>query len=150
MPRRNTPLLNGHIYHVFNKSIEPSIPFIFRDEYQRFVQAVDYFRHASWPVKLSDYLKLDPKARQIINEKLSTADTSVSVLAYCIMPNHYHLLLCQNQQDGISWFMGNLQNSYTRYFNEKRQRLGPVFLPRFKAVEIESDEQLWHYPGIST
>jgi len=53
-------------------------------------------------------------------------------------------LLKQTEEDGISSFIGILMNSYTRYFNTKNGKVGPIFQGRFKAVRVESDEQLLH------
>ena len=60
------------------------------------------------------------------------------------MPNHFHLLLKQKEDMGITRFMGLVQNSYTKYFNLKRDRVGSVFQGRFKAVRVSTDEQLIH------
>lgn len=60
------------------------------------------------------------------------------------MPNHFHLLLRQIDDAGISKFMANFTNSYTKYFNMKNDRVGPLFQGLFKAVLIEDDEQLMH------
>ena len=68
----------------------------------------------------------------------------VEIIALCLMPNHFHLLLRQRTNEGISKFTSNFTNSYTRYFNIKNERTGPLFQGKFKAVRIETDEQLWH------
>ncbi len=60
------------------------------------------------------------------------------------MLNHYHLLVKQNREGGITEFLGKLSNSYTKYFNTKYNRVGQLFQGEFKAVLIESDEQLMH------
>lgn len=60
------------------------------------------------------------------------------------MPNHFHLLLKQNIDNGITEFAGKFSNSYTKYYNTKYNRIGPLFQGEFKAIIIESDEQLVH------
>lgn len=64
--------------------------------------------------------------------------------AYCLMPNHYHLLLYQNNEAAITKFIQSIGTAYTIYFNKKYQRRGTLFESRFKAVEICSDTQLQH------
>lgn len=68
----------------------------------------------------------------------------VKVIAYCLMPNHFHLLLQQIEENGIQTFMGYIQNSYTKYFNIKNKRTGPLFQGRFKAKHIEDTNTLLH------
>ena len=68
----------------------------------------------------------------------------VKILAYYLMPNHFHMVLQQQVDSGISDFISKLINSFTRYFNLKTQRKGQVFLKDFKAVTIKTDEQLLH------
>lgn len=60
------------------------------------------------------------------------------------MPNHFHLLLKQTKENGISKLVANFQNSYTRYFNLKNERVGPLFQGVFKALRVKTDEQLIH------
>ena len=60
------------------------------------------------------------------------------------MPNHFHFLLKQTAEEGIAKFMSNFQNSYTRYFNTRHNRVGPLFQGPFRAVRVETDEQLLH------
>ena len=60
------------------------------------------------------------------------------------MPNHFHFLLKQQKERGISKFLSDFTNSYTRYFNARHKRLGPLFEGVFKAVRIEKGEQLMH------
>lgn len=60
------------------------------------------------------------------------------------MPNHFHLLLRQLEEGGIQEFANKISNSYTKYFNTKYKRVGPLFQGAFKAVSVETDEQLTH------
>ncbi len=68
----------------------------------------------------------------------------VEVICYCLMPNHFHFLLRQKEENGITEFISKLSNSYTRYFNVKNKRVGPLFQGEFKSVYVESNEQLLH------
>ena len=68
----------------------------------------------------------------------------VEIMAYCLMPTHIHLVLKQSKGAGISRFMSKVLNSYTRYFNNKNKRRGPLWEGRFKSVMVETDEQLLH------
>lgn len=68
----------------------------------------------------------------------------VSIICFCLMPNHFHLLVRQKEENGISKFLSQFQNSFTKYFNTRIKREGHIFLGQFKAVRIETDEQLLH------
>jgi len=68
----------------------------------------------------------------------------VALHCYCLMPNHFHLLVTQMMSGGISYFVGALQNSLAHYYNTLRGAKSPIFLPGFQAVHIDSDAQLMH------
>lgn len=144
MPRRRETLVTGEIYHVFNRGIDKRPTFTDRRELLRAVETLQFYRLLNPPAKLSLFL------RSKLYERSSTADDSIGrknlieVLAFCFMPNHFHFLLKQTVDGGISKFLSNFLNSYTKYFNTKHERTGPLFLGQFKAVHIENDEQLLH------
>ncbi len=145
MPGRITPLVNDQIYHVFNRGINHQPTFLDRLEYKRAKLIIEYYRFANLPVKLSKYLTLSNDDRtKIMNNLRKENDRLIDILAFCLMPNHFHLLLRQIKNNGISRFMGNIQNSYTRYANTKNERDGSLFLDQFKAKLITTDEQLIH------
>lgn len=114
-------------------------------DYSRGLQTVEYYRFVDPPLKFSKYKDLSIEKRNKINLELNYKNEHlVDILSFVFMPNHFHFLLKQNTEWGVSKFVGQFSNSYTRYFNTKNNRVGPVFQGVFKAVEIESEEQLVH------
>lgn len=144
MPGRLLPLVNDEIYHVYNRGIDHRPTFLNKKAYTRAVDTIKYYRFADLPLKLSLFLKLSKNQRNIIIKKLNDTDHLVDIICFCLMPNHIHFCLRQKLDYGISKFMSNLQNSYTRYFNTRGERTGPLFLDSFKAVRIITDDQLIH------
>lgn len=145
MPGRLTPLINDQIYHVFNRGINHQPTFLDKLEYKRVQVALDFYSFGNLPTKLSRFLTLSNDDRGKIMDNLrKEGDKLVEILAFCLLPNHFHFLLKQIKDHGISKYLANLQNSYTRYFNTKRERDGSLFLDQFKAVLISTDEQLVH------
>ena len=96
-------------------------------------------------MRYSFFLRLTSDQKKGLLSRLkSEKNFVVEIIAYCLMPNHFHFLLKQSKENGMSVFVGNVSNSYTRYFNTKYKRTGPLLQGKFKAVRIESEEQLFH------
>jgi putative transposase len=94
---------------------------------------------------MSDFLDIDAQHQSaIIGGLAKENDLLVSVVAYCIMPTHIHLLLKQIREKGIEKYMGKVLNAFSRYFNEKHHRRGPLWTGRFNNVLVNTDEQLLH------
>lgn len=145
MPGRNLPLVSGEIYHVFNRGIDHRPTFTNFKECQRGIATLKYYSYLSLPTKFSRFLVYPESDREEIMYALRAKNQKlVEFLSYCLMPNHFHFILRQINERGISKYMSNFQNSYTRYFNAKHERKGPLFLDQFRAVRIETDEQLLH------
>ena len=106
---------NGH-YHIYNRGHNKNPIFLQTKDYQRYLK------------RLEEYLKKH----------------EVTLLCYCLMPNHVHLLMRQNGDEPIERFIHRLHTAYTMYFNIKYERIGAVFQGRFKAKLIETDEYLIH------
>lgn len=75
---------------------------------------------------------------------LDTNKKIVDIICYCLMSNHFHFLLLQKRKGGITEFAGKLSNSYTKYINTKNNRVGPLLQGNFKAIHVETNEQLLH------
>lgn len=145
MPGRLVPLVTDQFYHVFNRGIDHRTTFTNANEFKRAITTLEFYSFSTPPLKLSRFLKLSKEEREKLHERLKTENNKlVEILSFCLMPNHFHFLLKQLQENGISKFLSIFQNSYTRYFNTKNDRDGSLFLDQFKAVLIETDEQLLH------
>lgn len=137
MPYRKTPLVNDEVYHVFNRGVAKLPTFQDQRDQKRLLKTIHYYQFQGPKPQFSQlnrFKNLDFEK----NKKI------VEILTYCLMPNHFHLLLKQLQDNGISELMNKILNSYTKYFNTRHDRVGPLFQGQFKAVRIENDEQLIH------
>ena len=144
MAPRKYPLITGEIYHVFNRGNNKQPTFTKKREYERALSTISYYKYQLPPVKLSRYLACLPQLRDAYDKRLQDCKKIVHIISFCLMPNHYHLILYQNIDNGISKFIANFQNSYTKYFNKRNKRDGGLFLDQFKAIRVENDEQLIH------
>ena len=127
---------NGY-YHVFNRGVEKRNIFIDEQDYQVFSYYLFIYLHPLDKVLLK-YPELPVRLYP------RNLNSEVRLLAYCLMPNHFHLLLTQSSLDGISKLLKQLTNAYAFYFNKKYKRVGALLQGRFKAVTIETDNQLVH------
>ncbi|MBI4990703.1 transposase [Candidatus Gottesmanbacteria bacterium] len=145
MPYRRYPIVLGEIYHVFNRSIARQPIFLNQRDCQRALDVLYFYSFEKPGLRFSHYNRLsqEEKSKFLDNLKI-TKNKQIQLLAFCLMPNHIHLLVKGLQQRGIAIFMANFQHSYAKYFNTKNKRTGSVFQSMFKAVRIETDEQLLH------
>ena len=145
MPGRRTPLVTEEIYHILNRGVASQLTFIDWRDYKRAIEVMVYYQNIHFPQKYSIFLTQARKRREEILRGLrEKKEFWVEIIAYCFMPNHFHFLLKQKVDGGISKFLSNFANSYTRYFNARHHREGHLFKGKFQAVRVESDEQLWH------
>ncbi len=145
MPRRIVPLINNETYHVINRGNASEK--IFRDErdFQRLIETLIYYQCAVPPFKFSLLKKLPfSEKAKIFREIRESRNFIVEILAYCLMPNHYHLILRQKLESGVCNFARLTADSYAHYFNLKNQRRGSLFESRFKALRVHNEPQLLH------
>lgn len=136
MPSRVTPFVNSEFYHVFNRGVARMPIFLNSFDYKRFIKTMVYYQIEGPKPKFS---RFSPTGNTL-NEK----NKIVEIVCYCLMLNHFHFLLKQTKDGGITEFVSKLSNSYTRYFNVKNKRIGPILQGEFKSVYVESNEQLLH------
>jgi len=116
MARRTVQFVQGEYYHIYNRGCNREN--IFRsDENYRFLL-------------------------QILAEKVLEFD--IAIIAYCLMPNHYHLLLRQQGERGVGKCVQEVFNRYTKAFNSMYERTGTLFEGPFKAIRVDNNEYLIH------
>ncbi|MBU1200198.1 transposase [Patescibacteria group bacterium] len=144
MPGRKELLVTGEYYHVFNKGIDQRSTFDDKSDYKRMVETLGFYRFMEPGIRLSRYFEYEEKMKNEYLENLESEDLLVDVLVYELMPNHFHLIIRQLVDGGLSLYMSRAINSYTRYFNVRHERKGGLFTGNFKAVRIGSAEQMKH------
>lgn len=145
MPGRETPLINGGIYHIFNKTIDSKKVFLNPHDSDIFLDIIKYYRSNKPIFSYSRFRKLQDDMRDYLLEELSFKKFfQIELLCYCLMPTHFHFLIRQKKENGTSRFVADVTNSFTRYHNLKAERKGPIFLQRFRAERIMSQEHLIH------
>lgn len=132
MPRKIVPLITGNTYHVYNRGVDKREIFLNKSDYLRFYISLDIF-NVTEPVINFDSARVKREKGQ--GEKL------VEIKAYCLLPNHFHLIVEQLQDGGISEFMKRISGGYTSYFNSKLERSGSLFQGTFKKVPVLNQEQ---------
>jgi len=143
---RTAPILEDSYYHVFNRGNQKQILFYDAADYSRFLFLLLYLQS---PVtftqinrrvqKFVDTQDFDIKPKDIAE---IVATRYVSVLNFCIMPNHFHITVHNVTEEGIEKYMHRVGNAYAKYFNTKYERTGHVFQGTYKANTILDDEQL--------
>jgi len=133
MSIRKVSFVMGEFYHVYNRGNSKQIIFRDKQDYNRFLAllyAVNTKQNLIFRLVLNDMYKFDREERL------------VSIGGYCLMPNHFHLLLTEVDGGSISKFMQKLTTAYSMYFNEKYDRTGSLFEGKFKSEHSGEDRYL--------
>ena len=132
---RKTIFANGEYYHIYNRGVDKREVFLNDDDYIRFIKSIKEYNDTKTYGRFqnrgstSGYFEVEPL---------------IELVAYCLNPNHYHFILKQLEEGGVSKFMQKLSTSYTMYFNKKYDRSGALFQGRFKSIHIDTNEYLLH------
>ena len=142
MPIKHPQFVNGEIYHIVIRGIAGQKTFLEEKDYLRYLFSLYKFNdkkiifsafrdtNITWEAIPSSLVKPE-KSRDLL----------VEILGFCLMPNHIHLLVHQVADNGISLFLQKM-GGYSSYFNKKYQRFGGLFQRPFKAIHIETEDQL--------
>lgn len=151
MPARNSikQYVDNGYYHIYNRGVEKRLIFLDSQDYGVFL---NYLKEYLSPKnedelrqKLSDPLTTYKEKDKILKLlRLNNFANKLTLLAYCLMPNHFHLLVKQKTANTIDQFMQSLATRYSLYFNRKYKRVGSLFQSVYKAVLVTSEEQLLH------
>ncbi len=133
MPSRNRMKMfaSGMLYHVYNRGVEKRKIFLDEDDYAVYLHLIKRY--------LDKDAEKDIKGREYPNYH-----GSVEVVAFCLMPNHYHFLVYVNDSEVVSKIWQSINSSYVMYFNKKYNRVGPLFQDRFKASLVLEDAYYEH------
>lgn len=127
----------GEYYHVYNRGVDKRSITKDKDDMERFVQSLEFF-NVKEPVRSLREIISNKDNVNIKNEPLA------EIVCYCLNPNHFHILLKEINEGGISELMKRVSGGYTWYFNNKYKRSGSLFQGRFKSIHIKTNEQLLH------
>ena len=123
-------------YHLYNRGVNKAEIFLDDRDYKTFLGYLKLY--LTLPDLQGSSLKVSP------SRCLKNYFQKLKLLAYCLMPNHFHLMVYQEDANGINFFMRSLATKYSMYFNRTHHRVGHAFQGIYKAVNITSEEQfLW-------
>jgi putative transposase len=132
------PLVEGEYYHLYNRGVDKRIVFEDDHDYRRFMVLL-YLCNSIKPLSTRDREEAQNGEDIYTSER---GDTLVSIGAYCLMTNHFHILIQEKSDRGISQFMQKLTTAYTMYFNKKYKRTGALFEGAFKSRHVDNDRYM--------
>jgi putative transposase len=124
------------IFHVYNRGVDKRKIFNSKNDYDRFMYLL-YLCNSSAGVKVGDVLKSKNSVFDI-----ERVDPLVEINSWCLMPNHFHILLSTNDEKKLGKFMQKVMTAYTMYFNKKNERTGPLLSGGYKFKYITDDKYL--------
>lgn len=134
MSMRKISFVPEEFYHIYNRGNSRQTIFLSEADYARF-SALLYLANGTNPF---EFRNLDSDALFDFNR----GEQLVAIGAYCLMPNHFHILVTPVIEGGMATFMRKLATGYSMYFNKKHHRTGSLFEGKFKSEHVESDQHL--------
>ncbi len=131
-------------YHTLNRGVDKKQIFLDKQDHLRFIHNLYELNNEDRVETAFHSFKKDPNLTNISSRK--QRKTLVDILAFCLMPNHYHLLLSPKVEGGISKFMAKINIGYAKYFNKKYKRVGTLFQGRYKQILVTNETHFLHLP----
>ncbi|HOL36027.1 MAG TPA: transposase [bacterium] len=139
MAKRELEIVCGNCYHVFNIAVNGARVFQQPSHYERFIRLIQYYRKDMfW--KYTRFESLKSYSPEVVLSQ-TNAEKLVDIIAYCIMPNHFHIILKQVSDGGVAKFMAKITHSYAKFFNRRKKKIGPVWAGRYRCSKIETKNE---------
>jgi REP element-mobilizing transposase RayT len=138
---RNLQFAEGEIYHIYNRGVDKRVIFPTIKDMDRFFDGMSIFNNVNTIGSLD---RTTAACRHSVSTEVAEQDKLVKFIAYCLNPNHFHLILEQVAEKGIEKFMHKWEMSHSKYINAKYKRSGALFQGSFKTIHIDSNEYLLH------
>ena len=147
---RNIKIAPGEYYHIYNRGVNKQKIFHDRSDWARFLFLILYFQsplkvsHLGRVVKdlihnlglIGQHSVLTNLRDEVVKKRM------VELIAFCLMPNHFHLIIKEVEEGGIASYMQRVLNAYAKYYNTKYEKSGHLFQGPYGAVHVENDNQL--------
>lgn len=133
---RKDPLITDQYYHIYNRGVDKRDIFMNKSDLDRFVLSVKEFNIIDPIGSIQSSLKNKTDLDRLKNEDKQL----VSIVCFCMNPNHFHFIVKQEVEGGISEFFKRLLGGYTKYFNQTHNRNGSLFQGRFKSKSLSAED----------
>lgn len=145
MPHRNTirHFTENGIYHIYNRGVEKRDIFLDEQDYAVFLHLLKYYLSPIDPDEVHPLLEFQ-NFSVVRPRPLANIEKEIELIAFCLMPNHFHLLVKQLTIDGITKLLRRIATTYSMYFNKRYERVGYLFQGKYKAILVETDSYLLH------
>ena len=135
---RKLPFVEGQFYHLYNRGVDKRAVFTSAIDYKRFMMLL-YLANSSENVRMANVVQYHSYEEILAMDR---GTPLVAIGAFCLMPNHFHILVTPLVEGGVSKFMLKLQTGYSMYFNTKYNRIGTLFQGPFKSEHADEDTYL--------
>jgi putative transposase len=137
--------MENEFYHVLNRGVDKRTIFMDEGDHLRFIHDLYEFNDEQ-NTYTNNYRFQRTKYLDIGCPNIRNRERLVTIHAFAMMPNHYHILLSPIAEDGIPRFMKKLNMGYAKYFNEKNKRVGALFQGKYKSVHIQNERHFLYLP----